>query len=61
MAGNVNNMANKVVQQRKVCENQQLIDQWDIQGTGLSEVGVDFRKVTHDKNMASWLRANREK
>lgn len=61
MAGNINNMANKVVRQRKVCEIQQLIDQWDIHGVGLSEVGVDFRKVTHDKNMASWFRANREK
>ena len=58
MAGNVNNMANKVVRQRKICEIQQLIDQWDIQGAGLSEVGVDFRKVTHNKNMASWFRAN---
>ena len=61
MAGNVNNMANRVVRQRKICEIQQLIDQWDIQGAGLSEVGVDFRKVSHDKNMASWFRANREK
>jgi hypothetical protein len=35
MAGNVNNMANKSVRQRKVCEIQQLIDQWDIQGVGI--------------------------
>ena len=61
MAGNVNNMANKSVRQRKVCEIQQLIDQWDIQGVGISEVGIDFRKVSYDKNMASWFRANREK
>ena len=61
MAGNVNNMVNKSVRQRKVCEIQQLIDQWDIQGVGISEVGIDFRKVSYDKNMASWFRANREK
>jgi hypothetical protein len=61
MAGNVNNMANNAVRRRKTCEIQHLIDQWDIQGTGISEVGIDFRKVPPNKNIASWFRANREK
>jgi hypothetical protein len=61
MAGNVNNMANNIVRRGKICEIQYIVDQWDIQAIGLSEVGIDFRKVHPNKNISSWFRANREK
>ena len=60
MAGNVNNMSNSIVRQRKIGEFQQAIDYWDVQGVGLSEVGIDFRKMGPSRQMSSWFRGNRE-
>jgi hypothetical protein len=60
MAGNVNNMSNSLVRSRKIGEIQQAIDYWDVQGVGLSEVGIDFRKMGPTRQMASWFRNNRE-
>ena len=60
MAGNVNNMSHSIVRQRKIGEIQQAIDYWDVQGIGLSEVGIDFRKLGPNHQMYSWFRANRE-
>jgi hypothetical protein len=50
------------VRRRKIGEIQQLVDQWDVQAIGFSEVGidVDFRKVHPNKGISSWFRANRE-
>ena len=60
MAGNVNNMSNSIVRRRKIGEIQQAIDYWDVQGVGLSEVGIDFRKMGPSRQMSSWFRGNRE-
>ena len=60
MSGNVNNMSHSIVRQRKIGEIQQAIDYWDVQGIGLSEVGIDFRKLGPNHQMYSWFRANRE-
>jgi hypothetical protein len=60
MAGNVNNMSNSLVRSRKIGEIQQAIDYWDVQGVGLSEVGIDFRKMGPTRQMASWFCKNRE-
>jgi hypothetical protein len=54
--GNLNCASTKEVRDRKVSDIHQILETWDIQGGGFSEVGIDWRRIPQRKRLDSWFR-----
>ena len=55
VGGNLNSASTKEVQDRKIADIHWLLETWDIQGGGFSEIGVDWRRFPQKKRIDSWF------
>jgi hypothetical protein len=58
--GNLNSASPKDVQERKISDIHRILETWDIQGGGFSEVGIDWRNLQR-KRLDSWLQSGPDK
>ena len=47
MGGQLNSTALKTVRDKKIADIHQIIDQWDVQGGGFSEIGINWQRLPH--------------
>ncbi len=55
--GNFNSASSKDVQERKISDIHCILETWDVQGGGFSEVGIDWQNLQRIKGLDSWLRS----
>jgi hypothetical protein len=60
VGGNLNSASTKEVWDRKISDIHWLLETWDIQGGGFSEIGVDWRKILQMKWLDSWFCTSRD-
>jgi hypothetical protein len=53
VGGNLNSASTKEVRDRKIADIHWLLETWDIQGGGFSEIGVDWRRFPQKKRIDS--------
>jgi hypothetical protein len=58
--GNLNSALPREVRKRKISDIHRILETWDVQGGGLSEIGIDWRKLPQAKGLASWFRTSQE-
>ena len=56
LGGQLNSASSTEVRTRKVEDLQWLINNWEVQGGGLSEVGVNWSTYPSSANLASWFK-----
>jgi hypothetical protein len=56
LGGQLNSASSTEVRTRKVDNLQQLINNWEVQGGGLSEVGINWSTYPSSANLASWFK-----
>ena len=56
VGGQLNSASSTEVRSRKVSEVVRLINEWEVQAGGLSEVGVNWSKYPSSANLASWFK-----
>jgi hypothetical protein len=61
LGGNLNSASSKEVRDRKISDIHRLIKTWDVQGSGFSKIGIDWRKLPQSKGLASWFRTSHDK
>jgi hypothetical protein len=49
------------VRDRKVLDIHQILETWDVQGGGFSEIGIDWRGIPQRKHLDSWFRTCQDK
>ena len=57
---NLNCASTKEVWDRKVSDIHQILETWDVQGGGFSEVGIDWRRIPQWKRLDSWFRTSQD-
>jgi hypothetical protein len=55
--GNLNSASSKDVQEWKISDIHCILETWDVQGGGFSEVGIDWQNLQWTKRLDSWLRS----
>ncbi len=60
LGGNLNSVSSKEVRERKIFDIHRLIETWDVQGRGFSEIGIDWRKLPQSKGLASWFQTSHD-
>ncbi len=45
VGGNLNSASSKDVRERKISDIHRILEMWDVQGGGFSEVGIDWRNL----------------
>jgi hypothetical protein len=59
MGGQLNSAAStKSVRDKKIADIHQIIDQWDVQGGGFSEIGINWQRLTHARGFSAWFRSH---
>ena len=58
--GQLNSASSQDVRDRKVAQINNLIDEWDVQGGAMSEVGVNWLSYPPSYSFASWFRDERD-
>jgi hypothetical protein len=58
MGGKLNSAATKSVRDKKIADLHQIIDQWDVQGGGFSEIGINWQSLTHARGFSAWFRSH---
>jgi hypothetical protein len=58
MGWQLNSAATKSVRDKKIADINQIIDQWDVQGGGFSEIGINWQCLTHARGFSAWLRSH---
>jgi hypothetical protein len=58
MGGQLNCAATKSVRDKKIADVHQIIDQWDVQGGGFSELGINWQRLTHTRGFSAWFRSH---
>ena len=56
MACNINGASSTTRRDKKVKDISRIIDDWDIQGGCLQEVGINWASTNYSRNMTSWFR-----
>jgi hypothetical protein len=60
VGGNLNSASTKEVWDKKIADIHRLLETWDIQGGGFSEIGVDWRRFPQKKRIDSWFRTSQD-
>ncbi len=55
VGGNLNYASTKDVRDRKVSDIHRILETWDVQGGGFSEVGIDWRRISQWEHLDSWF------
>ncbi len=58
MGRQLNSAATKSVRAKKIADIHQIIDQWDVQGGGFSEIGINWQHLTHARGFSAWSRSH---
>ncbi len=58
MGRQLNSAATKSVRDKKIADIHQIIDQWDVQGKGFSEIGINWHRLTHVRGFSTWFRSH---
>ncbi len=61
VGGNLNSASSKEVRERKFSNIHCILETWDIQGSRVSEVGIDWRKLPQTKGLTTWFRMAHDK
>jgi hypothetical protein len=56
LGGQLNSASSTEVRTRKVDDLQRLINDWEVQGRGLSKVGINWSTYPSSANLASWFK-----
>jgi len=59
MGGQINSASSTASRDRKVADINRLIDEWDIQGGCLQEMGINWSARDYEQNLTSWFRFDR--
>ena len=59
MVGQVNGASTPLRRDKKVNDITRIIDDWDIQGGCLQEIGINWSSLSYERNMTSWFRLDR--
>ena len=59
MGGQINSASSTASRDRKVADINRLIDEWDIQGGCLQEMGINWSAQDYEQNLTSWFRFDR--
>ncbi len=60
LGGQLNGSASRIIRDRRIADLTRLIDTWDIQVGGFSEVGINWTRLPRMKQLCSWFRATQE-
>ena len=55
LGGNLNSASSREVRNRKISDIMRVIETWDVQAGGFSEMGIDWRNVARSKQINSWF------
>jgi hypothetical protein len=55
--GNLNSASSKDVRERKISYIHRILETWDVQGGGFSEIGIDWQNLQRTKRLDSWLQS----
>jgi hypothetical protein len=55
VGGKLNSLSTKEVQDRKISDIHQILERWDAQGGGFSEIGIDWMRIPQRKSLDSWI------
>jgi hypothetical protein len=58
MGGQLNSTATKSVRDKKIADIHLIIDHWDVQGGGFSEIGINWQCLTHARGLPAWFRSH---
>ena len=58
MGWQLNSAATKSVRDKKIADIYQIIDQWDVQGGGFSEIDIIWQRLTHARGFSAWFRSH---
>lgn len=59
MGGQVNGASSVECRDKKVTDLSRIIDDWDVQGGCLQEIGINWSATGYDRNMTLWFRFDR--
>jgi hypothetical protein len=55
LGGNLNSASSRNVQNQKKSDIIRVIETWDVQAGGFSEVGIKWQNMPHSKQIDSWF------
>jgi hypothetical protein len=55
VGGNLNCTSTKEVRDRKVLDIHQILEMWDVQGEGFSNISIDWRRIPQKKRLDAWF------
>jgi hypothetical protein len=55
--GNLNSVSSKNVWEQKISDIHCILETWDVQGGGFSEVGIDWQSLQRAKQLGSWFQS----
>ncbi len=58
MGRQLNSAATRAVRDKKIADIHQIIDQWDVQGGGFLEVGINWQRLPHARGFSAWFRSH---
>jgi hypothetical protein len=58
MGRKINSAATKTVRDKKMADIHQIIDQWNVQGGGFSEIGINWQRLPHARGFSAWFRSH---
>jgi hypothetical protein len=58
MGGQLNSTTTKTVRDKKISDIHQIIDQWNVQGGGFSEIGINWQCLPHTRGFSDWFRSH---